>query len=71
MACDSRRAVRNQPTVTCPLFVFAFSLPCAKNRTDLRRIRPHLRVLQKADHWPYGCAPVLMISVLSPSATPG
>ena len=31
----------------------------------------HLRVLQKADHRLYGCAPVLMISVLSPWATPG
>lgn len=56
----------------CPVFVFELFVPMRQkqNRAAADTVQ-HLPVFQKADRWLYGCAPVLMISVLSPSATPG
>jgi len=72
MACDSRRALRNEQRDTGPVFVFELFAPVRQkqNRPSAHMVQ-HFRVLQEANHELYGCAPVLMISVLSPCATPG
>lgn len=56
----------------CPVFVFElFAAMRQKTEPTAADTVQQLRVLQKADHELYGCAPVLMISVLSSWATPG
>ena len=61
--------VRNEHGVIGPVFAVSPSLPCAKKVTDIRSsISAFYR---KQNHELYGCAPLLMISVLSPWATPG